>query len=74
MVIKLLEVTCGQWMYSNIHDRDAVSRLKVLERIEELQGEIEHQIMLGGAGLNKQDRYQLEINAGDLDISSGEDD
>ena len=29
--------------------------------------------MLGGTGLDEQDRYLLEINVGDLDMSSGED-
>ena len=52
---------------------DAVSRLKAVERKEELQREIEHQVMLGGTGLDEQDRYLLEINVGDLETSSGED-
>ena len=50
-----------------------MSGLKAVERKEELQREIEHQILLGGTGLDKQDRYLLEINVGDLEISSGED-
>ena len=70
---KLLEVTHGQWLYRNIQVHDTVSGLNAVERKEELQREIEHQILLGGAGLDKQDRYLLEINVGDLEISSGED-
>ena len=73
LVTKLLEVTHGQWLYRNIQVHDTVSGLNAVERKEELQREVEHQILLGGAGLDKQDRYLLEINVGDLEISSGED-
>ena len=73
LVIKLLEITHGQWMYRNVQVHDAVSGLKVVERKEELQREIEHQVLLGGTGLDEQDRYLLEINMGDLDTPSGED-
>ena len=51
----------------------AASGLKAVEMKEELQREIEHQLMLGGTGLDEQDRYLLEINVGDLESSSGED-
>ena len=46
---------------------------KAAERKEELHREIEDQRELGGAGLDKQDRYLLEINLEDLDTSTGED-
>ena len=71
--MKLLEITHGQWLYRNVQVHDAVSGLKEVERKEELQREIEHQILLGGTGLDEQDRYLLEINVGDLETSSGED-
>ena len=71
--MKLLEITHGQWLYRNVQVHDAVSGLKAVERKEELQREIEHQILLGGTGLDEQDRYLLEINVGDLETSSGED-
>ena len=73
LVTKLLEITHGQWLYRNVQVHNAASGLKAVERKEELQREIEHQILLGGAGLDEQDRYLLEINVGGLDISSGED-
>ena len=41
---------------------DTVSELKAAERTEELHREIEYQRELGGAGLDKQDRYLLEVN------------
>ena len=46
LVIKLLEVTHGQWLYRNIQVHDTVSGLKAVERKEELQRENEHQILL----------------------------
>ena len=52
---------------------DTVSGLKLAERKEELQREIEDQIELGGAGIDKQDRYLLDINLEDLETSTGED-
>ena len=52
---------------------DTVSGLKAAERKEELQRYIEDQIELGGAGLDDQDRYLLEINLEDLETSTGED-
>ena len=71
--MKLLEITHGQWLYRNVQVHDAISGLKAVERKEELQREIEHQVMLGGTGLDEHDRYLLEINVGDLETSSGED-
>ena len=59
LAIKLLESTHVQWLYRNILVHDTVSGLKSAERKEELQREIEDQIELGGAGLDKQDRYLI---------------
>ena len=70
---KLLEVTHGQWLYRNMLVHDTVSGLKAVERKEELQKAIEEEIEVGGAGLDEQDRYLLEINLEDLETSSGED-
>merc|ERR1712086_1023828 len=43
LVMKLLEITHEQWLYRNqVHD--AISGLKAMERKEELQREIEHQV------------------------------
>ena len=73
LVMKLLEITHGQWLYMNVQIHDAVSGLKAVEIKEEIQREIDHQVMLGGTGLDEQDRYLLEINVGDLDTSLGDD-
>ena len=70
--MRLLEATHGQWLYRNMLVNDTVSGLKEAERKEEQQREIEAQIELGGAGLDDQDRYMLQINLEDLETSTGE--
>ena len=73
LVMKLLESTHGQWLYRNMQVYNAVNGLRAVERKEEIHREIEHQLLVGGAGLDEQDRYLLEINAGDLNTALGED-
>jgi hypothetical protein len=73
LVIKLLEVTHGQWLYRNVvlHDRtagDLVSRRK-----EEIRDALEEQMELGEEGLAEEDGFLLEINLEELDNSTGED-
>ena len=62
LVIKLLEVTHGQWLYRNVVVHDIVDGLKAVKQKQELKSEIERQIELGGEGLDEQDKYLLEIN------------
>jgi hypothetical protein len=73
LVMKLLEITHGYWLYKDVQVHNAVSGLNVVEKKEELQRKIEHQVLLGGTVLDEQDRHLLEIHVGDLDMSSGED-
>lgn len=73
LVIKLLEIAHGQWIYRNVvvHDRttgDLASRRK-----EEIRAALEEQMELGEEGLAEEDRFLLEINLDDLDNSTGED-
>ena len=46
LAMKLLEITHGQWLYRNIQVHDAVSGLEAVERKEELQRDIEHQVQI----------------------------
>jgi hypothetical protein len=73
LVVKLLEVTHGQWLYRNLHVHDAVAGAMATARKEEIQGFIEDQLELGEEGLDPQDHYLLEINLDDMETSSGED-
>ena len=71
-MVKLMEVTHGHWLYRNVLVHNEICGVDAAMRKELLQLEIEKQIELGGEGLDKQDRYLLEINLGDLKCSSGE--
>ena len=73
LVIKLLATTHGQWLYQNIYVHDAISRSIATAKKEELQQVIKDELALGGKGLADKDLYLLEINLGDLDTTSGED-
>jgi hypothetical protein len=73
LTVKLLDVTHGQLLYRNMQVHDTVCGTEAVQRKEELQQLIEDQIEVGGEGLDKQDRYLLDINLEDLGTSSGED-
>ena len=72
LVIRLLEVTHGQWLYRNVLVHDQVSGVLATQRKERLQTEIEQELLLGGEGLEEADRFLLEINMEDLETTSGE--
>eukprot|EP00956_Cyclotella_meneghiniana_P010988 scaffold15408_cov41-Cyclotella_meneghiniana.AAC.6 len=73
LVLKLLEVTHGQWLYRNVHVHDRVSGEQAVHRKETIRVELEYQMSLGENGLAEEDRYLLELNLDDLDHSTGED-
>ena len=73
LVLKLLEVTHGQWLYRNVHVHDRVSGEHAMRRKESIRAELEYQMSLGENGLAEEDRYLLELNLDDLDHSTGED-
>jgi hypothetical protein len=72
LIVKLLEVTHGQWLYRNVQVHDDVSGANATARKEEILREIEEQQDLGDAGLMEEDRYLLEVNLDDLENTSGE--
>lgn len=72
LVVKLMEVTHGQWLYRNVHVHDAVSGSLANAKKEELKRAIKDELALGGEGLAEEDLYLLEINLDELDTSSGE--
>lgn len=73
LVTRLLEVTHGQWLYRNVHVHDAIAGDLASKRKEEIRKRLEEQIELGEEGLAEEDKYLLEINLGDIETSSGED-
>ena len=73
LVLKLMEVTHGQWLYRNIHVHDRVSGEHAMRRKESIRAELEYQMSLGENGLAEEDRYLLELNLDKFDHSTGED-
>ena len=72
LVVKLLEVTHGQWLYGNVRVHDAASGVAATARKEEIQQFIKDQSELGEEGLEESDHYLLEVNLEDLESTSGE--
>ena len=72
LITRLLEVTHGQWLYRNVQVHDDVTGVNASLRKEEIIAEIEKQQETGEEGLLPEDRYLLEINLDDMEITSGE--
>ena len=73
LVIRLLEITHGQWLYRNVMVHDRTAGELASPRKEEIRRALEEQLELGGEGLEDEDKYLLEIHLDDLGTSSGED-
>ena len=73
LVIRLLEITHGQWLYRNVMVHDKSAGDLATRRKEEIRRELEEQLALGGEGLDEDDMFLLEINLDDLDSSTRED-
>ena len=71
IVVWLLEVTHGQWLYRNMHVHDATAGTEETTRKEEMQRFIKDQLEMEGEELDKMDHYLPEINLEDLKISTG---
>jgi hypothetical protein len=73
LVIRLLEITHGQWLYRNVMVHDRTAGDLVTRRKEEIRREMEEQLVSGEEGLEEEDAFLLEINLDELDSSSRED-
>ena len=71
-ITKLLEVTHGQWLYTNVHVHDSISGTTATLCKEEIHTEIEKQQELGTDSLEEGDKHMMEINLEDLENTSGE--
>ena len=71
LIVKLLEITHGQWIYRNLRVHDEVAGELVSKRKEELQLEIERQMELGEDGLLPEDMFLADVNLSSLEQSSG---
>ena len=73
LVIRLLEITHGQWIYRNVMVHDQTAGELVSKRKEEIRKALEDQLEIGEEGLEEEDQFLLEINLEDLGTLSGED-
>ena len=71
VVIKLLEVAHGQWLYCCIQVHDKVQGTRAMQRKEELQQEIEAELDLDFDGWLEEDQYLAEMDLGNLEYTSG---
>lgn len=67
-----LEATHGQWIYRNLTIPKKISGLVYIKSKEQLLEEIDKQIKLGGEGLEETDQWMLQVNIGDLEMTTGE--
>ena len=72
VVIRLLEITHGQWIYRNLILHDKTSGMLVTRDKETLMEEIVQHIESGGDGLTEAARWMAEVNIDRLDRSLGE--
>jgi hypothetical protein len=72
LVIKLLEITHGQWLYQCVQVQDGLTGTKATQQKEELKQEIERQQEMGAENLREEDQYLCEIDLRDLKSSSRE--
>jgi hypothetical protein len=71
LIVKLIEIVHGQWLYRNIQVHDKVTGLNATLRKEDIQNQIETQQAMGFEGLLEEDAFLGECNLGDLELTSG---
>jgi hypothetical protein len=72
LIQKLLKATHGQWIYRIIQIHDMVAGTQATLRKEAIQREIKAQMELGEAGLLEEDHLMMDVNLGDMENTSGE--
>jgi hypothetical protein len=72
LILKLLEMTHGQWLYQNVQVHDTIAGTWATVRKEQIQQEIKHQMELGALGLLQEDKYLMETNLENMETTSGE--
>ena len=72
LIIKLLEITHGQWLYRNVMVHDNTTGTLTTKRKEEIQLEIERQQDLGSEGLLEEDKILAKVRLEDLESTNGD--
>ncbi len=71
LILKLLEINHGQWLYQNLQVHNTVAGTHANLWKEQLQCKIEHQMVLEATGLLWENKYLMEINLEDMETTSG---
>jgi hypothetical protein len=72
LITQLLQVTNTQCIYQCVLVHDRMTGTLILAHKEELLKEVENQLYISQAGLNKQDRFLLECIFDELANTAGE--
>ena len=72
LIIKLLEITHGQWLYCNVMVHDSTTGTLITNRKEEIKLENESQLELGSEGLLEKDKFLAEDWLEDLEPMNGD--
>jgi hypothetical protein len=72
LVVRLLEVTHGQWVYRNVKVHDEQQGALRTQEKERLQREIEEEMALGFEGFLRMDRSLADVTLEDLESGGGE--
>ena len=72
LIIKLLEITHGQWLYRNVMVHDSTTGTLITKRKEEIQLEIERQQELGSEKLLEEDKFLAEVRLEDIESTNGD--
>ncbi len=72
LIIKLMEITHGQWLYHCNQVHDSISGTNMTAHKEALQQEIEAELEMGMEGLLDKDQNLCEFNLEDLENTLGE--
>ena len=72
LITWLLEAIHGQWINRNLTIHDKISGLISTKSKEQLLDEIDKQMELGGDGLAVTDQWMLQVNLGDLEVTTGD--
>ncbi len=67
-----MEATHGQWLYRNVQIHDEVAGTQATLQKKANQNEIKEQMETGGYGLLEEDQWMMEVNLGDMENTSGE--
>ena len=71
LILKLIEIVHGQWLYRNIQVHEKITGLNATLREEDIQNQIETRQAMGFKGFLEEDAFLGECNLGDLELILG---